>query len=101
MTASAPPSPVSSASDSPDHSASLADLRVRIDSLDQRLIELAGRAQPATALKMIGGGAHLRTLKTEAGIRVVGMLTQRVGVLDDGAVVVLKMLSGFTAPERA
>jgi len=51
MTASAPPPPVPSVPDSADHSASLADLRVQIDSLDQRLIDLLNqRARVAEAV---------------------------------------------------
>jgi chorismate mutase/prephenate dehydratase len=64
MTASAPPSPVPPASDLPEHSASLADLRVQIDSLDQRLIDLLNQrarvAEEVGELKKREGTPYFR-----------------------------------------
>ena len=63
--------------------------------LDQRFLELARRVQPAAAREMQLRGAQLCAFQGQARVEVVGVLLERLGVLDDGPVVVVGTLGGL------
>ena len=68
--------------------------------LDQRLIEFAGRREPAAALEVILRRAQLRAIEREARVHVLRVQPHRLGVLDDRAVVVLPPLGVAAAAQR-
>ena len=68
--------------------------------LDERGFELPGVREAPALLEVFGGGADLGPFQAEARVSIIGVFSERVGVLGDRAVVVLGMLRILAAAER-